>query len=256
MAMVFGGLGDSLERVEQRVRHGGAGRRSERPGRELHVVLGQRRDAEGVVHEHLAVALRHAHRREDRAGGVGPHQQVDLVGGDQLLVEGAGEVGLRLVVLDQPFHLAAQQAAARVELLDVDLAHQLVGQGGRRQRPGQRQRAADADRLLRRLRLGLPPGARNTAAAADAARRASDSMRCASFISSFIFVSTVSVLSATNRNGANRRKPAVQQVAQSTCAPERLTRSDHFATSDAPELGQLAGLHRPQLDAPARRAWP
>ena len=33
--------------------------------------------------EHLVVALRDAHRREDRAGRVRAHQQVDLVDGDR-----------------------------------------------------------------------------------------------------------------------------------------------------------------------------
>ena len=88
---------------------------AERPGRELHVVLGERRNAEGVVHQHLVVALRHAHRRQDGAGRIRPHQQVDLVGGDELLVQRAREVGLGLVVLQHPLDRAAEQAAALVE---------------------------------------------------------------------------------------------------------------------------------------------
>ncbi len=58
-----------------------AGFGADRPGRELHgrtwpaIGMPQR-----VVHQHLVVALRHAHGRQDGAGGVGPHQQVDLVG--------------------------------------------------------------------------------------------------------------------------------------------------------------------------------
>ena len=114
------------ERVEQRV---GERRRrvgAERPRRKVHVVLGEARDAERVVDEHLVVALRDAHRRQDRAGRVRPHQQVDLVDGDELLVERAREVGLRLVVLDDPLDRPAEQAAALVELLDVDLADELV----------------------------------------------------------------------------------------------------------------------------------
>jgi hypothetical protein len=104
-----------------------------------------------VVHQHLAVALRHAHRRQDGAGGIGAHQQVDLVGGHQLLVQRARQVGLALVVLQHPFQLAAQPAAALVDLVDVDLADQLVHLRGGRQRPGQRQRAADADGLALRV---------------------------------------------------------------------------------------------------------
>ncbi len=104
------------------------------------------------MHQHLVVALRHTHRGEDRAGRVRAHQEVDLVHGDQLLVERAREVGLGLVVLDDPFDLAAEQSAALVELLDVDLAHHFVNEAGGGERPGERQRAADADRRLRALR--------------------------------------------------------------------------------------------------------
>jgi hypothetical protein len=113
------------------------------------LVLGERRNAEGVVHEHLVVALRDAHRREDGAGRVRAHQQIDLVRGDELLVHGARDVGFGLVVFHRPFHFAPEQAAARVELLDVDFADQLVRHRGGRERPGQRQGAADADRRLR-----------------------------------------------------------------------------------------------------------
>jgi hypothetical protein len=102
-----------------------------------------------VVDQHLVVALRHAHCRQDRAGRVRAHQQVHLVGGDELLVQRARHVGLGLVVLDDPFDRPAEQAAAFVQLLDVDFAHQLVDLRGRRQRAGQRQRAADAYRRLR-----------------------------------------------------------------------------------------------------------
>ena len=101
------------------------------------------------------VALRDAHRREDGAGGVRSHQQVDLVAGHQLLVQRARQVRLGLVVLHDPLHLAAQQTAALVQVLHVDLAHQLVRQGRGRQRAGQGQRAADAQGLpLRQHRQG------------------------------------------------------------------------------------------------------
>jgi len=100
------------------------------------------------MHQHLVVALRHAHGGEDGTGRVRAHQEVDLVGGDELLVQGAREIGLGLVVLDDPFHLPAEQAAALVELLHIDLADHLVHERGLRQRPGERERAADADRRL------------------------------------------------------------------------------------------------------------
>jgi hypothetical protein len=120
----------------------------------VHVVLGQRGNAEGVVHQHLAVALGHAHGREDGARGVGSHEQFDLVGGDQLLVQGAGQIGLGLIVTADPLHLATEQATACVELLDVNVAHQFVRQAGGRQRPGQGQGAADANRRALRACAG------------------------------------------------------------------------------------------------------
>ena len=120
------------------------------------------------MHQHLVVALRHAHRREDGAGGVRAHQQVDLVGGDQLLVQRARQVGLGLVVLEHPLDRPAEQAAALVELLDVDLADELVDLRRGRERPGQRQRAADADRLAG----GAAPMRAGAAAARRKQRRA------------------------------------------------------------------------------------
>ncbi len=145
----LGRLGAGGQRVEHARGHRVLRLRAERPGRERELVLGERGHAEGVVHQDLVVALRHAHRREDRAGGVGAHQQVDLVGGDELLVERARQVGLGLVVLDDPLDLPAEEAAALVELLDVDLADQLVDLRRRRERPGEGERAADAHRRAR-----------------------------------------------------------------------------------------------------------
>ena len=113
-AIVFGGFGDGGERVEHGVRE--RVRRiepSDQVGNCL-LVLGEARDAERVMDQHLVVALRHAHRRQDRAGRVRAHQQIDLVDGDELLVERAREVGLRLVVLDDPFDRPAEQAVLRL----------------------------------------------------------------------------------------------------------------------------------------------
>jgi len=74
----------------------------------------------------------------------------------QLLVERAREVGLGLVVLHDPFHRAAEQAVLLVQLLDEDFADHLVHERRGRERPGQRERAADADRRARRRgRRGL-----------------------------------------------------------------------------------------------------
>ena len=63
--------------------------------------------------------------------------------------------GLDWSSLTHPLDRPAEQAAALVELLDVDLADDLVHLRGGRQRPGQRERAADADRRAG-LRLRQP----------------------------------------------------------------------------------------------------
>src|SRR5437867_13354471 len=110
--------------------------RPERPSRELHHVYRERRNAERVVDKQLVIALLDAHRREDRAGRIGSHQQIDLVGRDELLVERTRKIGLRLVVPDDPFDLTTKQTAALVELLDVDLADDLVDEARRGERPG------------------------------------------------------------------------------------------------------------------------
>ena len=104
------------------------------------------RHAEAVVDEHLLVALRHAHRGDDGAGGIGAHQEVDLVDRDELLVERAGHLRLGLVVEQHPFHGTAEQAVALVQLLDVDLGGDLVQERGRGEGTRQRERAADLDR--------------------------------------------------------------------------------------------------------------
>ena len=99
---------------------------------ELHVVLGQAGRAEAVVHQDLVVTLCDAHRREYRSGAVRPHDEVDLVDRDELLVERARHVRARLIVLHDPFHLAAEQAAALVQVLDEHLGRHLLdgGRGG------------------------------------------------------------------------------------------------------------------------------
>jgi hypothetical protein len=147
-------LGRRGQRVEHRGRHRLLGVGAERPRRKLLVVLGQARNAEGVVHQRLVVALGHAHGRKNGARGIRADEQVDLVGRYQLLVQRAREVGLGLVVLQHPLDRAPQQAAALVERLHVDLARELVHEPRGRQRPRERQRAAHADGLARGLLRG------------------------------------------------------------------------------------------------------
>ena len=90
--------------------------------RKQHVVFGQGGQAKGVVQQQFAVALGNAHGRQNIGRGVGAHQQVDLVHGDQLLVQGARHIGLGLVVFEHPLHWAAQPTTAFVELFEVNLA--------------------------------------------------------------------------------------------------------------------------------------
>ncbi len=133
-------------RIEDDVGIGLVRLRAERRRRERHVVGLQLGDAHAALDHHLAVALGHAHRRQDRRGGVGPHDQVDLVDGDQLLVEAARHVGLGLVVEQDVFDGPAQEAVPAVDVLDHDLGGDLVDHRGLREEAGQRQRAADLHR--------------------------------------------------------------------------------------------------------------
>ena len=112
-AMVFGGFGVAASASKSVFGNGCRRIGTERPRRKLPVVLREVGNAERVMDEHLVVALRDAHGREDCAGRIRPQQQIDLVDGDELLVERAREVRLRLVVLDDPLDRPAEQAAAR-----------------------------------------------------------------------------------------------------------------------------------------------
>ncbi len=145
-------LAGGCQCVEHRVGHRVARVRPERPGRKCHLILGERRYAKGVVHQHLVVALRNPHRRQDGTCGIWPHQQVHFVRGHQLLVHGARQIGLGLVVLHDPLDFAPEQAATCVELFHIDFTDQFVRQCRGRQRPGQGQCAAYANRW-RRLRV-------------------------------------------------------------------------------------------------------
>jgi len=112
----------------------------------MSVILRETRNAERVMNEDLVVALRDAHRGENRAGRVRTHQQVDLVDGNQLLIECARQIRFRLVVLDHPFDRTPEKPVFLVDLLDKDVAHQLMNNSGGSERAGQRKRTADPDR--------------------------------------------------------------------------------------------------------------
>jgi hypothetical protein len=157
-----GDEGDGLRRrggarvgVEQHLGIGQTRLRPQRECRELHLVGRQARVAEAALDEQLVEALRHAHRRDDRAGAVRSHQQVDLFARDEALVQGARVARLRLVVQQHELHLAAQQSAALVQRIDEDLGRNLVDGAHGRQGSGERQRAAHPDRLCATSTLRL-----------------------------------------------------------------------------------------------------
>ena len=120
-------------RVENDVRIGLVRLRAERRRREGAVVGLQLRNAHAALDHHLAEALRHAHRRQDRRRGVRPLDQVDLVDGDQLLVEAARHLGLGLVVEQHVLDGPAKEAVPAVDLLDHDLRGDLVDHRGLRE---------------------------------------------------------------------------------------------------------------------------
>jgi hypothetical protein len=94
--------------------------------REGHLVGLQLGNAHAALDDQLAIALRHAHRGKDRRCRIRPHDQVDLVDGDQLFVEAARHVRLGLVVEQQILDRAPEEALTAVDLLDHDLGCDLV----------------------------------------------------------------------------------------------------------------------------------
>ena len=118
---------EGRHRVEDDVGIGDVRLRAERRRREGAVVGLQLGDAHAALDHHLAVALGHAHRRQDRRGGVRALDQVDLVDGDQLLIEAARDLGLGLVVEQHVLDRPAEQAVPAVDLLDHDLGRRSCG---------------------------------------------------------------------------------------------------------------------------------
>src|SRR6185295_6689105 len=90
-----------------------------------------------VLREDVSVPLRHGHRGEDVGGGVGTHEEVDLVLRDELLVERGDLRLIRFVVADDPFDLAAEQPAGLVQPVDELPAGDLVDLTGGCKRPAQ-----------------------------------------------------------------------------------------------------------------------
>ena len=132
---IAGAFVGGVEKLRQRLVRVRA--RQER--REMPLVGGHVRHAHGVLDEHLVVALGDAHRGEDRRRAVGAEDEIHLVRGDELLVKRARHVGLRLIVLQHILDRPAQEPAGIVQLLDENLAGQLVHEPGLREGAGERQ---------------------------------------------------------------------------------------------------------------------
>ena len=99
------------------------------------------------------VALGHGHGGEDSRGAIGAENQIDLLAGEQALVERARDLGLRLVVEQKQFDRPPEKTALRVDMRDRYVADDLVNEPGLRQGTGERERLADAHRRTGGTRL-------------------------------------------------------------------------------------------------------
>ena len=93
-------------------------------------------------------------RRHGGTGGRAADDDVDLVLLDQPLGERARLLGVAAVVVDDELQLAAGNAAARVDALDVHLERLLLGVAQKRRGSGHGKKRADPDRLLRKRGCG------------------------------------------------------------------------------------------------------
>jgi len=89
----------------------------------------------------------HRHGRGDHIGGVAGDDEVDLVDVEQLRIDARHGRWVALVVIDDDFDRAAEQAALGVHVvaLDVDRQQRRLAVGG--ERPGLRHAQPDADRV-------------------------------------------------------------------------------------------------------------
>src|SRR5690606_26742986 len=136
-------LRQGLEVLEQRPR---VLRLLVRPRGDQQLAVGvQLRADEAGVPQDLFRPLGERHDRAADRGGVRGQQQVGLVVVDEALEQLLGGGGVALVVVDAQLHLAPEQAALGLDLLDPQVVRGLVG--GRRTgvRAGQPEGAADDD---------------------------------------------------------------------------------------------------------------
>ncbi len=111
-----------------------------------------------IPHQQQAALLDERHDRRGRHGRVGREQQIDLVDVDQLGVDRRRLRCARLVVIDDQFDLAAEQAALGIDIVapDFDAEQRSLAAAG--EAAGLRHRHADLDRRL--LRQGALSPAR------------------------------------------------------------------------------------------------
>ena len=109
-----------------------------------------------IPHQQQAALLDERHDRRGRHRRIGREQDIDLVDVDQLGVD-RGRLGrARLVVIDDEFDLAAEQAAFGIDVVAPDLGAELRSLAAARETTGLRHRHADLDRrLLRRCDRAL-----------------------------------------------------------------------------------------------------
>ena len=103
-----------------------------------------------IPHQQQAALLDERHERRGRHRRVGREQQIDLVDVDQLGVDRRRLRCTRLVVIDDEFDLAAEQAALGVDVVAPDLDAELRSLAAAREAAGLRHRHADLDRWLLR----------------------------------------------------------------------------------------------------------
>ncbi len=98
----------------------------------------------------LLVFNNNRHRRRGHVGGVRPEQQIDFVDVDELVVDTRHVRWIALIVVDNEFHRAAEEAALGVDVVAPQLKRKQKLFAVLRYPAGHRQAEADLDRFSRR----------------------------------------------------------------------------------------------------------
>ena len=101
-----------------------------------------------VAHQQQAALLDQRHERRRRHGRVGREQEIDLVDIQQLRIDRRGLRSARLVVIDDEFDLAAEQATLGVDVVAPDLDAEQRSLAAAGETAGLRHAHADLDRRL------------------------------------------------------------------------------------------------------------